>query len=474
MNELKGYTFSDFEENYKSIISDHRKFKIKEMWPSTNADITYKVVSNKQEFISELQRLNQKLREGGIYFSLRLEGIIVDFPINDLDDPFMIQIDNVIFLEKVTLSSSLREKLTKSEVQVRWNNCYFMKEFKIQTFDWHMLEFLSCKFYGNVTVSNLRLEAFQLRNCEFRGTTYISNSYLNRLEMAFINADSINMSSTRTNADCILSNLNIKELKLTKSKILGTLSIVNNQEHKCETIDLENAYCKKFILNTHNILHSLNLCRFIIEGDADINLDNISAKKYKALMIRDYNGKFDRVKTLESINCLLRNSLIKSNTDEYLVLLFLSNRIRTSTLIMNNESLLGKVLKLPEWSLAKLIEVTTKYFTSWKASLLTIFILLLGFTLVYALNPQDIILNNQSISEISLTEMIFAKRDISTSSILNLIGICFYFSIITFTTIGYGDISPSGNIRIVAGIEGLLGVLMIAIFITCLTRKYLR
>jgi hypothetical protein len=36
-----------------------------------------------------------------------------------------------------------------------------------------------------------------------------------------------------------------------------------------------------------------------------------------------------------------------------------------------------------------------------------------------------------------------------------------YFSAVTYTTIGFGDIYPTGGLRLVAGAEGLIGLLMI-------------
>lgn len=35
-----------------------------------------------------------------------------------------------------------------------------------------------------------------------------------------------------------------------------------------------------------------------------------------------------------------------------------------------------------------------------------------------------------------------------------------YFSIITYTTVGYGDLVPPAGLRVAAGIEGLTGILM--------------
>ncbi len=38
---------------------------------------------------------------------------------------------------------------------------------------------------------------------------------------------------------------------------------------------------------------------------------------------------------------------------------------------------------------------------------------------------------------------------------------CLYFSFVSYTTLGYGDIYPSGPIRFLAGVESLLGLLLI-------------
>ena len=39
---------------------------------------------------------------------------------------------------------------------------------------------------------------------------------------------------------------------------------------------------------------------------------------------------------------------------------------------------------------------------------------------------------------------------------------CVYFSLINYTSLGYGDITPIGNVRFLAGFEGLVGLVMIA------------
>jgi hypothetical protein len=49
-----------------------------------------------------------------------------------------------------------------------------------------------------------------------------------------------------------------------------------------------------------------------------------------------------------------------------------------------------------------------------------------------------------------------------------------YYSAITYLTIGYGDCSPVGILRIVAGVEGFLGVFMMSYFTVAFARKVLR
>ena len=51
----------------------------------------------------------------------------------------------------------------------------------------------------------------------------------------------------------------------------------------------------------------------------------------------------------------------------------------------------------------------------------------------------------------------------------------FYFSIITFTTLGYGDIHPVGNLwQLIAGFESVLGGILMAAFVLVFGRKYMR
>ncbi|MDM8566123.1 ion channel [Candidatus Halobeggiatoa sp. HSG11] len=51
---------------------------------------------------------------------------------------------------------------------------------------------------------------------------------------------------------------------------------------------------------------------------------------------------------------------------------------------------------------------------------------------------------------------------------------CLYFSVVTFTTLGYGDLSPFGITRIIAAIEAFGGAFTIALFVVVFVKKMTR
>lgn len=53
-------------------------------------------------------------------------------------------------------------------------------------------------------------------------------------------------------------------------------------------------------------------------------------------------------------------------------------------------------------------------------------------------------------------------------------GYCFYYSIVTFTTLGYGDIHPLGLSHVIASIEALIGAFFMALFVVVFVRKMAR
>lgn len=65
-------------------------------------------------------------------------------------------------------------------------------------------------------------------------------------------------------------------------------------------------------------------------------------------------------------------------------------------------------------------------------------------------------------------------RNASFQENLNLFFSCLYYSVVTFTTLGYGDFTPVGISRAIAAIEAFTGSFTIALFVVVFVKKMTR
>ena len=61
-----------------------------------------------------------------------------------------------------------------------------------------------------------------------------------------------------------------------------------------------------------------------------------------------------------------------------------------------------------------------------------------------------------------------------TQEKLSTVGEAFYFSAVTYLTVGYGDFYPTGILRMVAAYEAFTGLFLMAYFTVAFVRKILR
>ncbi|MEO2152444.1 MAG: potassium channel family protein, partial [Thermococcus sp.] len=111
--------------------------------------------------------------------------------------------------------------------------------------------------------------------------------------------------------------------------------------------------------------------------------------------------------------------------------------------------LLDRVEVVFEWLFA---DLTCKYGTDWKRPIMIwLFIVNILFPVLF-----------------------FATKSVQgLSSSLSFLDYE-YFSIVTATTLGYGDYHPIGVGRVIASVEALFGMFMWAVFLTVFARKYMR
>jgi hypothetical protein len=71
-------------------------------------------------------------------------------------------------------------------------------------------------------------------------------------------------------------------------------------------------------------------------------------------------------------------------------------------------------------------------------------------------------------------EIQYYHRGLSIAEALRLGLTCLYYSVVTFTTLGYGDITPVGVSRLFAAVEAFTGSFTIALFVVVFVKKMTR
>lgn len=95
----------------------------------------------------------------------------------------------------------------------------------------------------------------------------------------------------------------------------------------------------------------------------------------------------------------------------------------------------------------------------------------LGFIIVFALLYM---VCGVDIGEVEVYYYPTIKNSMSISEVIRTIGTYIHFSIVTFTTVGYGNIVPIGFSKVLSSLEMLLGVLLTTIYTATLIRKMTR
>lgn len=115
----------------------------------------------------------------------------------------------------------------------------------------------------------------------------------------------------------------------------------------------------------------------------------------------------------------------------------------TNTLIFVITSILAIILhyeflaKLTKLKITHRLSLVFIVFSLLISHILQILIFALGFKILYYFDLGSLTGSNQSLSDF------------------------IYFSFTTFSTLGYGDLNPLGSIRFLAGLEALLGFVLI-------------
>jgi len=112
-----------------------------------------------------------------------------------------------------------------------------------------------------------------------------------------------------------------------------------------------------------------------------------------------------------------------------------------------------------EWFVA---DITCKYGTSWERVLEISGLTILLFGGLYWL-----------INKFTEGALSYANGHTISTSWYGLFD-SFYYSIVTFTTLGYGDMHPTGILKIPSAIQSILGAIFMALLVAVFARKWMR
>lgn len=124
-------------------------------------------------------------------------------------------------------------------------------------------------------------------------------------------------------------------------------------------------------------------------------------------------------------------------------------------------------MKMPLYSMkrafSKIVDFSCGYGERPLRIILLTLIIIFAFSLIFFLSG---LLYNDGVQSFSVQNSLSQNMMIFFNSL--------YFSIITFTTVGYGDILPIGISKVFAALEALLGGFILAIFVIVFVKKMTR
>ena len=131
------------------------------------------------------------------------------------------------------------------------------------------------------------------------------------------------------------------------------------------------------------------------------------------------------------------------------------------------EEMLMRRYQMPKWSFQRGISKLVDVFCGYGERPLRVILFSLGFILLcgfgyFALGISD-----------SGHMVVFNSNHTTLENTMSLIKLM-YFSVVTFTTLGYGDLVPVGPSRIIAAIEAFAGSFTLALFVVVFVKKMTR
>jgi len=391
-----------------------------------NIELKNRQVDNKKKYGFQLELFESKFAIKSEYIPGKLE--------IGYDDIYKIDNESKIIIKKIE-RKSIGEFDDKYNIKIeKLRNI----EFKYNTFTnckFNNIEFYNCTFFGNI-----------FSNCLFKNVIFVNCNFYNINECILIcNSKTIFIDCQFKNCNMeksIFQNVDLHNIKFEHTNLKGAILkkvYINNvciTDCDCRSFKIINSDVKEFEFED-NYLTKFDEHTFIDK----IKIDKRYKKSY-AVAFKVYKGIASKFEA----NALLNNA------GEYYYM----------SKCMEYKSLTGmnKVKAAIFWLLCGYGERPT-------FALITSLEIVLVFAIMYMLTGLSVGEYVISYKDVSLQGFPYQNLDRDFMKSL-------YFSIVTFTTVGYGDITPIGYSVLLSGIEMMLGVTMVGIWTATLARKITR
>lgn len=436
----------EFDELYKSDIQEGIEVIsiIKD-----NKIQTYRIIDTEEKLL--------KYVSNSMEYAEKQLRILINFESTNICGNFY----NAIFLKRFKIDSYCEPKIEES-LYLSFNNCYFFEDVELWGGDYKRIKINDAIMEKNFFVRFINCEKARITNVIYKENLVMENSEIGKLY--------INTSKFQT--DILFQEVSVLN-DFILDKVVGMQNLI-------------------FMDCRFEGLSKLEL-----EVNGELNFYQCSFYKNSEINFDELNGKFSLYKTNFSDKCYLEYELLENK--EYEPLIFENDLKKTkwNFLIVSDiykssgrieqyletfyyfkryERLERKHKRKGKYNLLEyLIEITTRYYTSWERTLLSMGLILVAFFLLYCMFPNLLIYKDTLIAPKSLFSITFEMFETSAFDMKFLIskfGNVLYFTIITFTTVGYGDIMPLSWMKLVVSLESFLGVFLSASFVVTLSRRF--
>lgn len=443
----KGDLIIEFNElNSKEITSETGIISV----AKNDKILTYKVVDTKEKLFDYLARPVEYLEKKA--------GIVVTFECNNICGIF----HNVIFLEKFKIDSYAEPKLEDS-LYLSFTNCEFFNDVELLGADYKRIKINESIIMKNIFVRFISCEKSRINNVIFKEDIIMENSEIGTL----------NINTSKIEGNLLFQKVNIlNDFILDKVKTQKDLDFIDCMFEGLSRLELDisgelnflqSSFYKKSEISFEQLDGKISMYKTNFSDKCYLDHELLENKKYEPLIFED-----DLKKT--KWNFLTVSDVYKSSgrIDQYLETFYYFKKYER----MERKSKNSRNFNL----LYYFIGITTKYYTSWERTLLSMGVITTIFFLIYCSFPNLLLCNNVPLSSKSLFISIFEMYQNSAFDVnflVSKLGNVLYFTIITFTTVGYGDITPLNWMKMAVSLESFLGVLYTASFVVTLSRRFL-